>query len=554
MNRRGALRAWLPLWATLCTLLGAGPAVAATDLSVTIAERLAGDADRGQIAGGEVIEERRFLAALYEATGYQPLWSGEAQAERFLALIAAAGEDGLDPRDYHLAALERLLADRSGTTTVRADLDILLTESFARFAYNLRFGKANPQDIDSDWNFSRALVTSDPAGWLAQAIRGDDVAAALDSLRPQTPVYGVLKAALADYRAIAARGDWPRLPAGPTLEPGMDAPAIAILRERLGAEGLYAPRPGIAAKHYDAELERAVRVFQRRHGLLADGLVGRRTRAALNVGVAARIAQLRVNLERIRWVFRDLEDRFVAVNIAAFHAAYLEHGRIAWSARAVVGRPYRQTPIFKATMTHIVFNPTWTVPPTILRQDVLPAMRRDPDYLQRKGLRVLDRDGHPVNPASIDWQTVRAAGFPYLLRQQPGPDNALGRVKFMFPNPHLVYLHDTPGRDLFERAERTFSSGCIRIDRPLELAALLLAANPGWDAASMAAALADGRPRRVDLARPVTVMLLYLTAFADGDGTLQFRRDVYDRDGAVLRALDGPFRFVAPRGYPAARH
>jgi L,D-transpeptidase YcbB len=538
---------------TLSVMLGSWQwAAAEADLSATIAERLAKDADHDQIEGGKLLAQRDFLNALYATGGYQPLWSVETQAERFLALIAAATEDGLDPEDYHLARLRRLLADRSGSVPTRAELDILLTESFARFAYNLRFGKANPQEIDDNWNFSRAMITGDPAAWLVRAIRGKAVAPALESLRPNTPVYRVLKSALAEYRAIAARGDWPRLPAGPTLEPGMRAPAVAGLRERLAATGLYTPRGGIEQEHYDPDLALAVRAFQRRHGLVVDGLVGPRTRAALNVGVAARIDQLRVNLERIRWVYRDLQDRFLAVNIASFHAAYLEHGRVAWRARVVVGQPYRQTPIFKATMTHIVFNPTWTVPPTILRQDVLPAMREDQGYLRRKGLQVLDASGQAVDPATIDWQTTLVAGFPYVLRQAPGPDNALGRVKFMFPNPHLVYLHDTPRTDLFERAERTFSSGCIRVERPLDLAALLLALNPGWTEASMADAMAAGRPRRVDLTEPVTVMLLYLTAFADDEGALQFRRDVYDRDGDVLRALDAPFRFVPPRGFPPA--
>lgn len=538
---------------TAGVMLGSWPwAATVADVSNSIAERLADDADRDQIGGGKLLAQRDFLDALYAIGGYRPLWSGETQAERFLALVAAATEDGLDPEDYHLARLRRLLADRSGSAATRAALDVLLTESFARFAYNLRFGKANPQDIDENWNFSRALITGDPAAWLVRAIEGKAVAAALDSLRPKTPVYRALKSALAEFRAIAARGDWPRLPAGPTLKPGMRAPAVAVLRERLAVTGLYPPRRGIDANHYDADLALAVRVFQQRHGLVVDGLVGRRTRAALNVGVAARIDQLRVNLERIRWVYRDLQDRFLAVNIASFHAAYLEHGRVAWRARVVVGQPYRQTPIFKATMTHIVFNPTWTVPPTILRQDVLPAMREDPAYLRRKGLQVLDAGGQAVDPATIDWQNTHGAGFPYVLRQAPGPGNALGRVKFIFPNSHLVYLHDTPRIDLFDRAERTFSSGCIRVERPLELAAQLLAPNPGWTETSMDAAMAAGRPRRVDLAQPITVMLLYLTAYADDEGALQFRRDIYDRDGAVLSALDAPFRFVPPRGFPPA--
>ena len=200
-------------------------------------------------------------------------------------------------------------------------------------------------------------------------------------------------------------------------------------------------------------------------------------------------------------------------------------------------------------MTHVITNPTWTVPPTILRKDVLPAMARDPAYLQSRHLRVYDRAGKAVDPGTIDWQRTLRDGFPYVLRQDPGPHNALGRIKFMFPNPHLVYLHDTPSRELFARAERTFSSGCIRVERPFDLAALLLRDDPAWQPEKIAG---ETRPRRFNLDHAVTVMLLYLTAFAGVDGEVQFRRDVYARDPAVLRALDGPFTFSPPRGYRAA--
>lgn len=487
-----------------------------------------------------------FISAIYAFSGNTPLWTRAGQVDELLAALAAAPRHGLDPGDYHYPRLETL---RTNTGPIPAALDILLTDALARYAYHLRFGKANPQQLDGHWNYSRALETQDPARWMFDAIVTQDVTAALDGLRPHTPTYAALQGALEHYRAIAAAGGWLAVPGGASLKPGTRDNRVMVLRERLAAEyaGIFATTPDSAL--FDPELERAVRAFQRRNGLTVDGVVGKQTLAALNVTVATRIDTLRVNLERIRWIFRDIEDELLVVNIAAFQAAYLRNGEIAWRARAVVGRPYRQTPIFKSRLTHVITNPTWTVPPTILRKDVLPAMARDPAYLEMKHLRVIDRAGKPVDPRTIDWGRTRTEGFPYVVRQDPGPHNALGRIKFMFPNPHFVYLHDTPSRELFARAERTFSSGCIRVERPFELAGLLLGGDPAWQVEKV---LDENRPRRFNLDHAVTVMLLYLTAFAEADGEVQFRRDVYARDAGVLRVLDGPFTFSPPRGYRAA--
>lgn len=534
----------LPATTLLAAVLLATTALASP--APTIEDLLVRDPDRDQSLRQLGVARSDYISAIYALGGNAPLWTRADRVHELLAALADAGRHGLNPEDYHYARLENL---RANPGPIPAPLDILLTDALARYAYHLRFGKANPQQLDPHWNYSRSLQTRDPARWMFDAIVGQGITAALDSLRPHTPTYTALQRALAHYRAIAAAGGWRSVPAGESLKPGMRDTRVTALRERLAAEaaGVFAPSPDTAL--FDPELERAVRDFQRRHGLTEDGVVGRQTLAALNVTAAARVATLRVNLERIRWIFRDIEDELLVVNIAAFQAAYLRGGGILWRARAVVGRPYRQTPIFKARMTHVITNPTWTVPPTILRKDVLPAMARDPAYLKSKHLRVIDRAGNAVDPGTIDWQRTRREGFPYVVRQDPGPHNALGRIKFMFPNPHFVYLHDTPSRELFARAERTFSSGCIRVERPFELAALLLGDDPAWQPQEIAG---ETRPRRFNLNRGVTVMLLYLTAFAETDGEVQFRRDVYVRDGDVLRALDGPFTFSPPRGYRTA--
>lgn len=261
--------------------------------------------------------------------------------------------------------------------------------------------------------------------------------------------------------------------------------------------------------------------------------------------VSARIDQVRANLERMRWVARDLRGDVLVVDIAGFSAQLWLDDALAWSARTVVGRRSRTTPIFRARMQHLVLNPEWNVPPTILREDVLPKVARDPRYLQQRRMRVLDAAGRAVDPAGIDWARYAKAprGFPYQIVQPPGSDNPLGRIKFIFPNPHIVYLHDTPARELFDCAVRAFSSGCIRVDQAFDLALLLLDDPQHWSAAQLRAALDAGVTRIVDVRRQVPVLLLYFTA-AVTEGALHFRADLYGRDPAVVRALGAPFRYA----------
>ncbi len=292
------------------------------------------------------------------------------------------------------------------------------------------------------------------------------------------------------------------------------------------------------AEVYDETLVAGVRRFQARHGLAADGVLGARTLAAMNVPVSARIDQLRLSLERARWVLEDTAGEVVVVNVAGYEVFAARNGVPFWRRRAVVGTRNRETPIFKASMTYLDLNPTWTVPPTILREDILPKVRHDPGYLRSQNISVLDRNGRLVNAEAINWQAVGNRP-PYILRQGPGPRNALGRIKFMFPNPHSVFLHDTPSRGLFEQAERNFSSGCIRVDDPLSLAKILLADPDRWNRRTLEAAIATGMTRTVSLPKPWPILILYWTAELDGEGRVRFLPDVYQRDPALLQALNG---------------
>jgi murein L,D-transpeptidase YcbB/YkuD len=284
-----------------------------------------------------------------------------------------------------------------------------------------------------------------------------------------------------------------------------------------------------------------VRNYQERLGLEADGVAGARTIAELNVPVSTRIQQIRINLDRGRVLLQDLPAEFVVVNVAGYQVYLVRGGEVVWRARAQVGKPYRQTPIFRSQISYLVFNPTWTVPPGIIASDILPDARRDPESIRRRGLRVLDRSGREVGPATVDWSAFRSGNIPYTLRQDPGPKNALGRVKIMFPNDYAVYLHDTPSTSLFDAADRSFSSGCVRVESPLELARLLLDDPTEWNDAAIARAVESGKMQNVTLKRKVPVLLAYWTAWADPQGRVNFRRDIYQQDVAWGKGLAGQF-------------
>jgi len=495
-----------------------------------------------------------FLTRFYERRQFSPVWDSPAKLEQLLAALAASDRHGLEPQDYHLDLLQEKLAGMEQGGVFQPELEIAATDALARLAFHLHFGKVNPEQLEPSWNFSRTMGGVSPVNALQRLLTAADLAAALNALAPQLPRYTDLVQALATHREIAAAGGWPLVTPGPTLRPGDSSPRVAQLRDRLQAAGeLVAGAADTAedTKLYDDALEAAVRTFQRRHGLADDGIVGARTLAALNVPAEARIDQLRVNLERVRWVFRDLGPRYVIANIARFRVTLVEDGEAIWETRAVVGRPYRQTPVFRSEMRYLVFNPTWTVPPGILRNDLLPEILRDPTTLERRNMVLLDFQGRPVDAATVDWQSLSGRGFPFMVRQQPGPDNALGRVKFMYPNPHHVYMHDTPARDLFGQSERAFSSGCVRLEKPLEFARLLLADTGTWDDAAINRVLADGRPRTVNLPRPLPVLTIYATAVPE-NGEVLFLPDIYSRDARLLAALNEPFSFSPPAGFEEA--
>jgi murein L,D-transpeptidase YcbB/YkuD len=319
---------------------------------------------------------------------------------------------------------------------------------------------------------------------------------------------------------------------------------VQALRARLVASGDLCLQASAEPDLFDEALEAAVRGFQTRHGLEPDGAVGRRTLQALNVQVAQRIDQIQVNLERLRWVAQTLKDDYLLVDIAGFSARLYLDGQVAWSSRVVVGRLYRETPAFRATMRSIILNPAWIVPPTILREDVLPRIIDDRRYLEANEMRVVDAAGREIDPSTIAWERYRSGVFPYRIVQDPGPGNPLGTLKFDMPNRYGVYLHDTPAKQLFERTQRAFSSGCIRLEKPHALAILLLDDAEHWGEEALRAAIETGETRTLPVKRRAPVVALYLTAEADEAGVVYFRPDLYGRDAKVAAAMAAPFRFA----------
>jgi len=490
-----------------------------------------------KLAAGNVI------ASFYERRGFTRAWSDPEKSAQLVNAIQAIEEDGLNPEDYLLGPLERMHAqiDSIGAAPpeLLVDGDILQTEALTRLGYHVLFGKVDASEFDPVWNFGRTIHDLDPPAALQNVIDSPDLAASIEREKPDHPAYLNLKRELARYRALQKEGGWGQIPSGPAPELGQADSRVPAIRARLAVTG-DAESAADSADVFDDALENGVKSFQTRHGLPADGVVGPRTLEEMNVPIEKRIDQIRLNLERGRWLLHDIGEEFVIVNVAGFRLYLVREGKVAWTTRVQVGKTFRKTPVFRSEMTYLVLNPTWTVPPLLLREDILPQVRRDRGTLKRMKFRVLDRNGRTVDPSTVDW-SQSGRGFPYTLRQDPGPNNSLGRVKFMFPNEFAVYLHDTPHSELFDKEERAFSSGCIRVEDPLQLAELLLEDETDWNRERIDQIIASGKTTSVTFTKPIPVLLSYWTAWV-ANGILQFRRDLYGRDTAVLSALEAPFR------------
>ncbi len=577
---------------------------AADRLAERLRDRIeAGEALSEIVACGDVVYCSCAVPTFYERRAFKPAWTDGNRplplAVDMVRLISLADREGLNPTDYHLRAIRESIEAASRYApglrpdlAALVDLELLLSDAFIVYGSHLLAGRVDPESIDPEWHANRR--EKDIPKVLEEAIESGDLDAAIGSLMPFLDEYERLKDALASFKATRERGGWPLIGGDKALEKGARGPEVAALRARLMASGDLAdsssgappaagsaagpppheaadfgaalavstenaasgavpdssagtarqpagPAPAAAmAGVFDEAVESAVKRFQRRHGLRADGVVGQATRSALNVPVEKRIEQIEINMERCRWLPKELGPRYVLINTAAFDLRIVEDGIARWTSRVIVGRDYRRTPVFSDEMTYIVFNPYWHVPPTIALKDILPSVRKDPTYLGRKGIKVImgwGTETRETDPGTIDWSSVGTSGLKYRFRQDPGPENSLGQIKFMFPNKFHIYLHDTPAKELFEKPERAFSSGCIRVEKPLELAEYLLRGSPQWNRGRILDILKTSKELTVPMPEPIPVHLLYWTASVDEEGLVNFRQDVYQRDQRLRDAL-----------------
>ncbi len=491
------------------------------------------------------------LVRFYEGRAFQPAWQNPAHVRAMIAAIRAADTHGLVPEHYHMQALQRLAAHTLSAADAAsphdARLDILLSDSFFRLAHALSYGCVDPLRFNPDWNFPPAEAQADLPALLSAALADGRIQARLEERAPSHPLYRRLRTALARYRQIAAEGGWASIPEGPLLEIGTRDARVPLVRERLKRTGDLGIDTDGDPLVLEPALSRAVLRFQERtrvdresaRGDDDDGEVGAATLAALNVPVATRIRQLRVNLERCRWLLHDQPATFILVDMAGYRGHLYKNDEIVWRARIQVGDPYRETPSFRADVTRVEFNPTWTVPQGIMRKTILPKIRKNREYLAKKHMQVFDRDRRPVDPDTVDWNRYTAASLPYRIVQAPGPHNAVGRVKFIMPNKHFIYLHDTPYKSEFGQIERAFSAGCIRVDKPYKLAKRLLdRPSDPWTIGRIREILATNQTAKFRMPEPMPVLLIYLTAMVDDQGQVHFRKDFYKRDAALIEALD----------------
>jgi len=477
----------------------------------------------------------------YAKRDFKPIWFEDgavaARTKALLEILAKSDEHGISPATYGMPKLAERVAKANAKD--REELEIELTLAYLGYAGDVIAGTvSNPRRVGGTF---RDTKRPEAKKLLDDLLAAQDAAKFLDNLPPDTRRYKSMLAALHKYREIEKKGGWARVDVGPTLKIGMRGPRVAQAKKRLLVTGDLAAMEG-EPEVFDGALLLAVKNFQIRHGLAADGNIGAGTVTAMNVSAKDRVEELVINLERRRWLAGYLGDRYIYVNIADHALKIVEKGHTVYTARVVVGRPFHETPSFSSTMQYVELNPYWNVPHSIATQELLPVIRKVPGYLQSNDYLLLTRMGDnnsAIDPGSVDWASYGPGNFPFQIRQKPGPRNALGVAAFIFPNPHNVFIHDTPIRSIFNLEDRYFSHGCVRVENPVKLAIFLLKGqdNGQWTQDKIMKVVETRENTRVNLKQPIPVHITYLTAWAEQDGTVHFRKDAYKRDMTLRTAM-----------------
>lgn len=485
----------------------------------------------------------RELQLFYVNRLYEPAWftlnSFNNNGFDLINYIRHVSQQGLQPNDYHLYLIEeylgKLLSQRTTDTTDIMKLELLLTDAYFLLGSHLYYGKVDPAKEGANWKMQRKDPELRMDLKLEEALKQGEVDIELNKLAPGYKAYWRMKEELAFF--LKLEGElWPEILMDKPVKPGDTSEVVPMIRVRL-IKLRYLLTDSVSTI-FDEELEKQVKSFQDDRGLNTDGVIGKSTLDYLNCLPLTLIGQLKVNMERFRWLPIQATGKHIIVNIANFQLDMITGVDTLISMRAVVGKEERRTPVFNESMTYIVFSPNWTIPRNILKQDVIPELLKGPAYLKKKKMKLFRHDGTELAYSDVNWSKISKSNFPYMVRQDPGPGNALGRVKFMFPNAYNVYIHDTPSKSSFARDARAVSSGCIRVEDPFDLAVLLLSDAPGWSPDKIRSAMQQKKEQTVLLKVPVDVMVVYLTAWTDGKDRIQFRNDIYQNDGKVLEALN----------------
>ena len=525
----------LPTALFLITLFLAGCGGVDTDEVRSSIQQLSRSAEPFAADGEDAFREQ--VQAYYERRDFEPIWVASRRSRdelrELVQILCRADRDGLFPAEYagrDLAGLMRQAYEGKDPESM-ARLDLALTHALLHYTSDLVVGRVDPREIGTEWH--TPLNKVDILNVLTDSTSIESLRGMSDRIAQTHEQYGRLRDALQAYRALAARGGWANVPPGEKMSPGDSGARVQALIARLAATGDIDTTAADSVGSYTRRVAEGVRRFQQRHGLEPDGIAGERVLEEMNVPVEDRIRQIALNLERWRWIPTELGNRYIYVNIPAFELHAFDSGREALSMAVVVGEVYEEnaTPVFSDTMEYVVFNPYWGVPERIAKEEILPKARRDPGYLARNNYEVVSPSGDVVN---ANLSLVESGQ--YMIRQKPGRRNSLGQIKFMFPNEFDIYLHDTPAEHLFQRAERAYSHGCIRVEKPIELAEFVFSGSE-WTADRVREAIDSGESRTERLKNPLPVYIFYWTAFVDKEGRINFREDLYGNDELLMKAL-----------------
>ena len=525
-------------------LVGLLPVSRSADTSEGVSALIRNQLQAGSIPPGLVsknvyLTEPDLIRRFYRARAYTPVWSQAGdwrpQVQELLEVIGNAGHEGLNRADYRFGRIAEFVTYAPNNPAGLARADIVFTNALLSYVSDLQQGRLRHSAM-------RKGVLSEnvplDVSQIISSVFSEGLIQAVSRLAPESLAYGRLRDALLSYLALQDKETLFSKP-DRTLKLGAMGNDVEALKKRLSLLGDL-NKAHQNGERFDDPLEQAVVRFQIRHGLEPDGIVGPNTISALAVPIASRVSQIEFNLERWRWLPRKPGRSYVVVNIADFVLHVVENDELMLKMRAIVGKPFQQTPVFSSKIIYIVLNPYWEVPHSIATKEILPKLRQDPDYLEREHMRVLQSASgriRKVDPRTIDWNTLSKDDFPYRLRQDPGPANALGRIKFYLPNRYNVYLHDTPNKSLFSQTVRCFSHGCIRLEKPFDLAVYLLKDQPDWTQQRIIETLDREKNHKITLTTPVPIYVVYWTAWVDAHGTIHFRDDVYSRDERLSLTL-----------------